>query len=444
MAREFNFDGIVGPTHNYSGLSYGNVASSSHRHQSSSPKRAALQGLAKMKFVADLGIGQCVLPPQRRPLLGFLGQLGFDHSDECVIAQVHKTDPVLLAAVFSASSMWTANAATISPSADTNDTRLHLTPANLTSTLHRSIEPPQTTRLLKAIFADDSEFCVHQPLPGAAALSDEGAANHTRLANQHHQSGLELFVFGRYATRTDRIAPSKYPARQTYEACRAIARRHGLNSDRTLFFQQTPAAIDAGVFHNDVISVGNQNVFLCHECAFVDQAECLKELREKYFEHCGRDLFIIEFAESEISIPDAVSSYLFNSQLLTCPDGKMTLVCPVESRENKNAFACTKRLLVEDNPVTRVEFLDLRQSMNNGGGPACLRLRVVLREQQQKKIHQGVILTEDLHRQLKDWIERHYRDQLMPDDLRDPNLVNEVNAAFSDLAGILDLPEDVF
>ena len=27
MAYEVNFDGLVGPTHNYAGLSYGNVAS---------------------------------------------------------------------------------------------------------------------------------------------------------------------------------------------------------------------------------------------------------------------------------------------------------------------------------------------------------------------------------------------------------------------------------
>ncbi|MEM7457126.1 MAG: N-succinylarginine dihydrolase, partial [Planctomycetota bacterium] len=196
-AREFNFDGLVGPTHNYSGLSYGNVASTLHGSSVSSPRAAALQGLEKMRTVAEMGIGQAVLPPVHRPRLEFLRQSGFQGTAAEIIAQAFREEPVLLAAAYSASSMWTANAATVSPSADCSDGRLHLSPANLSSTLHRSLEPPSTTTILRSIFNSKEHFVVHDPLLATTALADEGAANHTRLAPEHDGIGIETFVYGR-------------------------------------------------------------------------------------------------------------------------------------------------------------------------------------------------------------------------------------------------------
>ncbi len=441
--REFNFDGIVGPTHNYSGLSYGNVASSTHRRQVSSPRAAALQGLKKMKFLADLGIGQCVLPPQLRPRLDFLRQLGFRGSEAQLIERAHAADPALLAVCYSASNMWTANAATVSAAADCDDQRLHLTPANLASTLHRSLEPAATTRVLRAIFADEQNFAVHDPLPATMVLTDEGAANHTRLTPRHGDAGIELFVYGHAPMNQAIAGPKKYPARQTLEACQAIAHRHGLNPAMSLFVQQTPKAIDAGVFHNDVISVGNQNVFLCHSDAFVDQPETLTQIKEQYQQSFDTRVHLVEFTHREISLQEAVSSYLFNSQLITRPDGPMILVCPLECKENQSAHHCIERLISEDNPVDQVEFFDLRQSMNNGGGPACLRLRVVLTEPQQSGMHQGVILTDALYEQLVAWVEKHYRTELQPDDLRDPHLLDETRLAMSELAALLKFPCEV-
>jgi succinylarginine dihydrolase len=441
--REFNFDGIVGPTHNYSGLSYGNVASSTHQRQVSSPRAAALQGLRKMKFLADLGIGQCVLPPQLRPRLDFLRQLGFSGSDSQMMDCAHAADPVLLAVCYSASNMWTANAATVSAAADCEDQRLHMTPANLASTMHRALEPRTTTRVLRSIFADESHFAVHDPLPASMALTDEGAANHTRLAARHGDPGIELFVFGHAPLNRQIAGPKRFPARQTLESCQAIARRHGLDPAMTMFIQQAPQAIDAGVFHNDVIAVGNQNVLMCHQEAFVNQPENLTQIRKQYQRSCDSRIHIVEFTSREISLEQAVSSYLFNSQLITRPDGPMVLVCPLECKENPSAFHCIERLISEDNPVDRVEFFDLRQSMNNGGGPACLRLRVVLTEAQQSRIHPGVILTATLHERLVTWIEKHYREELAPDDLRDPDLLDETRSAISELAAILNLPADV-
>ena len=41
---EINFDGLVGPSHNYAGLSIGNLASTRNAGQLSQPRRAALEG----------------------------------------------------------------------------------------------------------------------------------------------------------------------------------------------------------------------------------------------------------------------------------------------------------------------------------------------------------------------------------------------------------------
>ena len=440
---EFNFDGLIGPTHNYAGLSFGNVASKSHQNKTSNPRAAALQGLEKMKFVAELGIGQCVLPPLRRPRLEFLRELGFTGTDPQIVDSAYKQSPALLASCFSASNMWTANAATVSPSADCQDGRLHLTPANLSSTLHRSIEHPSTTRNLRAIFADPEHFMVHDPLPSQPGMSDEGAANHTRLAPAHGQAGIEMFTFGNDPFNRDAPRPEKFPARQTLLASQAVSRNHGLSFGESVFLQQNPDAIDAGVFHNDVICVGNENVLLCHELAFVEQAKQLERLKAQFERQFDCSLYVYEISEQQLGLSDAVSSYLFNSQLITRSDGKMMLICPLECRDNPNANRCIEELIAQPGPVESVEFLNLRQSMNNGGGPACLRLRVVLTDQQQAAIHQGIVWSDRLHQDLVAWVETNYREQLAPDDLRDPDLIRESLDAMKGLAKILDLPEAV-
>ena len=180
-AFEVNFDGLVGLTHHYAGLSYGNVASTSNKNSVANPKQAAKQGLQKMKTLADLGFKQAVLPPQERPHVGVLRQLGFSGSDSQVIAQAAKQAPALLSAVSSASSMWTANAATVSPSADTADRRVHFTVANLNNKFHRAIEAETTSRTLHAIFNNPAHFAHHEALPQQSLMGDEGAANHNRL-----------------------------------------------------------------------------------------------------------------------------------------------------------------------------------------------------------------------------------------------------------------------
>ena len=147
---EYNCDGLIGPNHNYCGLSYGNVASSANKNAVSNPKEAAKQGLLKMKDLTELGLKQMVLPPHERPSIGALRQLGFSGSDADILTAAAKTSPELLANVSSASAMWTANAATICPSADAKDGKIHITTANLNDKYHRSIEIDETTAILKA------------------------------------------------------------------------------------------------------------------------------------------------------------------------------------------------------------------------------------------------------------------------------------------------------
>jgi succinylarginine dihydrolase len=439
MMREFNFDGLVGPSHNYAGLSYGNIASAQHYNSPSNPRAAALEGLDKMRLVADLGVAQAVLPPLARPNLRALHLLGFRGSPSAMLDAAHRADPAVLAAVWSASSMWTANAATVSPAPDCANGKLNFSPANLSSLLHRSLEAEQTTRILREVFRSPERFAVHEPLPGGNALSDEGAANHTRLAGQSDSPGLEIFCYGRVAFDPARTGPQRFPARQTLEACQAIARRHQLDPERTFFLQQHPAAIDAGVFHNDVISVGCENVLLVHEQAYVDQPLVLGQITRKFAECFDRPLQVVEFSARELPLADAVQSYLFNSQLLRRPDGGMTLLCPVDCQSNRAASGCLTRLLDLGTQVDQVRFVNLRQSMNNGGGPACLRLRVSLTEADAAAIHRGVVWTPELDSRLRAWVQRNYREQLAPDDLRDPRLVDETFTAQEELARILGL-----
>ena len=437
--REYNFDGLVGPSHNYAGLSFGNVASSSNIKSASNPREAALQGLAKMRALAQRGFAQALLPPHDRPNFRLLRQLGFSGSNAQVINQAARTSPVLLAAAYSASPMWTANAATVSPSADTADGRAHFTVANLNNKLHRSFEHTQTERALRAIFHDEKHFAVHAALPGTPAFGDEGAANHTRLCAQHGAAGVEVFVYGRSEFDASIIGPKKFPARQTIEASQAVARLHGLKPEQALFIQQNPETIDQGVFHNDVIAVGSGNVLFYHQEAFVNEQASLEQCRIA-LQQLGADFKPVRVDSGLVSVADAVSSYLFNSQLLLKPDGKMALLVPQECSENRRVAEYLQGMISSGGPIDELLSFELRQSMRNGGGPACLRLRVALTDRQASAMHGGVIFTETLYAQLVSWVERHYRDTLLPEDLADPDLAIEVQTALHALSGILNLP----
>ena len=349
--REINFDGIIGPSHNYAGLSLGNLASTRNAGGVSQPRAAALQGLDKMRANLALGLVQGLFVPQPRPACDWLAALG---------TTIDAAEPELAANATSASAMWAANAATVSPSPDTADGKCHLTVANLRTMPHRSHEWAATLAQLEVAF-DDPAFAVHGPVP--AAFGDEGAANHMRLTSGHGEPGIELFVYGRTG--------GPYPARQHVEASKAVARRHALAPERVLFAEQSADAIAAGAFHNDVVAVANGTVLFAHEQAFADKPALIDALAARVagFDH-------VEVAAAEVPLGDAIKSYLFNAQLVTGPDGVMTLVAPTECRDTPSVKAWLDRHLASNGSIRRVDYVDVRQSMANGGGPACLRLRV--------------------------------------------------------------------
>lgn len=435
-AREVNFDGLIGPSHNYGGLSDGNLASFRNAGDVSNPREAALQGLEKMRTLLKAGLTQGVLPPLPRPNFDLLVSAGFNGSDRQIIEQAAAQAPRLLKIAYSASNMWTANAATVSPSADTQDGRLHLTVANLSTMLHRSIEHPDSTASLQAIFGEDEYFAVHSALPMHPDFADEGAANHVRLCADHGATGVELFVYGREVGE-DRTG---FPARQTRLAAQSVARGHGLAPERSVFARQAAEAINAGAFHNDVVCVGAADTLFFHEAAFADTEAVLKSLRaaaDGLFE-----LKPVMVPAAEVPLEDAIRSYLFNSQLLVVPgESRLVLVAPTEVYETKSTRDYCENLVAGNGPIGRVDYVDVRQSMRNGGGPACLRLRVVMTDAELQACHQGVLLTEERIDALQAVVRSAYRDRLAPGDLADPSFADECRIAREALLDVLELEE---
>lgn len=431
---EVNFDGLIGPNHNYAGLAAGNLASAKNAKHVSHPKQAALEGLEKIRTLLNLGYKQGFLLPQQRPRLDILRNLGFSGSNTEVINKVAKQQQDFLPLVYSASSMWAANAATVSPSLDSSDGRVHFTPANLLTTNHRSIEHTETFKCLNHVFSDSQYFAVHHALHSQAEFADEGAANHTRLCASYDSKGVGLFVYGRDGHSTTQ----RFPARQTLGASQAIARAHGVKEDAK-FLLQHPDVIDAGAFHNDVVAVGNGPLLFFHQDAFDN------EQRQGVFAKLSEQLPFqaLEVSSQDVTIEDAISSYLFNSQLLASPDGNMTkmrLIAPTECRDNVAVNRYLSALIKDTSqPIREVNFVDVRQSMSNGGGPACLRLRVVVNEHELAAVNQNFILNDEKINQLQTWVKKYYRDDIAPADLADPSLMDDCYRALDALTQILKL-----
>jgi len=409
---EINFDGIVGPSHNYAGLSLGNLASTRNAGQVSRPRAAALEGVAKMRANLALGLLQGIFVPHPRPNHAWLAELG---------ATLEQAEPALAANAMSASAMWAANAATVSPAPDTSDQRCHLTAANLRTMPHRSHEWPATLAQLQLAFADAGRFVVHAPIP--SAFGDEGAANHMRLAPAHGEPGVEIFVYG--------VSGGGFPARQHIEASRAVARLHRLDSGRTLFAEQSQDAITAGAFHNDVVAVANGPLLFAHEKAFADRSGLISDC-----ERLVPGFELVEVAESEVSLADAVASYLFNAQLVTPPDGAATLIVPAEARETPSVWGWLQRHLAGIGPIRRVEVVDVRQSMANGGGPACLRLRVVA---DPATIDPRFLVNDTRLDLIAEVVERFWPAEIHNDNLQDAALIRDIEAARAALLEALDL-----
>ena len=423
-------DRIVGPTHHFGGLGVGNVASHQHHGRVSNPRAAALQGLDKMRLVAGLGVPQIVLPPQNRPHIEFLQNLGFAGAIENTLAKAATEAPEMLSAAMSSSAMWTANAATVTASVDSTCESISMTVANLGSSLHRAIEPVESLQDLQSVF--EASAHVLPPIDGGAAVRDEGAANHMRLGSDSERPGIHVFVYG-----DQDPLPSKFWARQTLAACLTIARRHNLRPDNTFFLKQHPDAIDAGAFHNDVVAASHHDLFLHHTCAYYDATETLAAIEKRYAELYGAALRRIEVSENELTTQEAISTYLFNSQIVSAAESNQpTLICPSQVAENDNASRIVQRW-IDDALFQRVEFMELRQSMSGGGGPACLRLRVPMNENELSRLQTNAIWSPSLDQSLRQVIQEDYPGSLDSSDFFNKQIARKSHAAIARIKTIL-------
>lgn len=423
---EVQLEGLPGPTHHYGGLSPGNVASLRNRGRESRPREAALQALAKMRWLHERGVPLLILPPLPRPDLGFLASLGFSGTLQARLRQAHQEAPASLARAASASSMWAANAATVAASADTRDGRLRFLPANLAAWQHRALETQETARLLARIFPASSRLRLLDPLPSHRDFGDEGAANHLRFSSGAAQPGWNVFV---HAPGMDSVGgPSlRYAGRQTEAASRAAARSLRLPPERTFFLAQSAAAIDAGAFHNDVVAMGADNRLVAHEAAFAGGPTVLKRLETAFRRDTGVELRMRWVTGRELSLRAAVRTYFFNSQWVRLGDGRLWILAPGEAAED----AASRRLLDrlrEDGFCDGWTAFDLRQSMRNGGGPACLRLRVPMTAAEWRRIPDRVKPDAARLRRLEDFVRARYPDTLRPADLADAEKMREALA----------------
>lgn len=408
---EIQVDRLVGPTHHFGGLGVGNVASMSHGGEVSNPAAAALQGLAKMRLVAELTKVQFVLPPQSRPDFELLRGLGFSGSNEDVLKQALDQSRGLLSAACSTSAMWMANAATI--------TGHDVTIANLSSSLHRSIEADTTAAELRRLLPDS--FRVHNALSGGHAMRDEGAANHMRLAGDDGRASVHVFVYGDKEPR-----PVRYLPRQSHASFAAIARRHGLAEREFCLLKQSAVAIDAGAFHNDVVAISHGRTLIHHEFAFHQSDREMARLEEQFDSATGQPLVRIEVAESELSIDDAVVTYLFNSQVIS-PIGERVapvLICPIDVSRHSAAKAIVDHWIAAGH-FADAHYLDLAQSMSGGGGPACLRLRVPMLSQEVDRCNQLQRWTPALHQRCEKVIRDYYPTSIKISDLADAAFIKQ-------------------
>ena len=431
---EINVDSLSGPSHFFAGLAYGNLAAMQHEGNLSSPKKAALQGLEKMKVIHELGGFQLILPPAERPDLEMLRQLGFTGRDEDCLKNAFSYAKKVFFACSSSSTMWMANAATVTPAVDSLTHKTQLSIANLSVHFHRSIESAFMINCMRAIFSrTNSTF--FEPLP--SALSDEGAANHHRFCLDHNQPGLHLFVYGKSCFNNSKSTIERFPMRQAKEASQAIARRHGLKEHQLILAEQHPESVQKGAFHADVIMMGYRYFFICHEKSFMNQKRVLEELKYKIYKTAAFIPIIIECKEKDLSLEEAVASYFFNSQIIENNENQWTLVCPKQCKEYLNVQKMIQRVLHDNNPIHRVIYVDVSQSMFNGGGPACLRLRVPMENKEWFSIPESFKFTTKRYHDLRQCIQHCYPDKLSENDLKSASFLTQSRHALNEISQIL-------
>ena len=354
-------DTIIGPTYHYGGLALGNTHSLDHKHVVANPKKAALQGLSKMKLLRDHGISQYVLPAYVRDYKGLVQGYYNNQGDfEDNLKRLYDENLDIFSSFFSASSAWLANAWTMTPSIDSSDGRYHVSPASLNACFHRQLDVKQTIAILTNRLCSKTYITCHHPSP----FFDEGAANMIRLSAGG--KGLYLFVSGSSDTK-------RFKSRHDKRSWQRLVSQHQLDPDYVIYLTQHPDAIDAGVFHNDVISFGVDDLLVVHENAFVDQPNYCDTILERYFSCFGTDLTLIQIPDSILPLKDAVNSYFFNSQLVRKDDNRYLLLVPSRCKGLPVMDYFVSIVAKKWESQLEIMVCDVEESIKNGGGPACLR-----------------------------------------------------------------------
>ena len=179
--------------------------------------------------------------------------------------------------------------------------------------------------------------------------------------------------------------------------------------------------IAAGAFHNDVVAVANERVLFTHEQAFEHPDQTYADIKRMMPE-----AEIIIVPANRVSLADAIQSYLFNAQLVTLSDGGMALILPSEAQDNARVWGWLTEMVEGNGPIRKLVPVDVRQSMANGGGPACLRLRVVA---DPATVDQRFIA--DAHKLdiIAEVVTVHWPETIVPDQLGDPDLLDKVRLA---------------
>ena len=430
---EVNIDGMIGPSHHFGGLGVENKASELNRSQASSPRSAALQGLAKMELLASYGIPQFYLPPPVRPAWKWLESLGYCGDKACVLRDCYQEQPTLLSAAYSSAFMWTANAASVSCGSDTRSKRAKIKLANLNANLHRSIEESERLPQLERMFEAVEHVDVLRGLSSSRPLSDEGAANVMRFFSRVGAGGVYAFVYGNEAAESRESEDNSKKAdgkrrrqpRQTRMASAMVARSLDLEPGDCFLIQQTSDAIDAGVFHNDVIATSHENLLFYHELAFHNSEEAVAGIKKRFLEKTGEKLEACLVESSDLRLDDAVDTYLFNSQICTDIDGGWRMFVPENCNQSESVQRTLERLQAQYPRLVSIDYCPLAESMRNGGGPACLRLRISLTPSQIDQIPASMRISLSTLSQLRKLVETEYPEKVEPSDFVNPDFAEQ-------------------
>jgi succinylarginine dihydrolase len=186
-----------------------------------------------------------------------------------------------------------------------------------------------------------------------------------------------------------------------------------------------------------VVAVSNGATLIFHEDACDDADAVIEALRRKLAAR-GAELLAAAARREALSLSEAVASYVFNSQLVTLPDGAAALIAPAEAEASPRARAFVAEAMAAG-AFREVHYVDVRESMRNGGGPACLRLRVVLTGAERAALAGATLMDEARLDAVEALVRAHYRDRLDPADLVDPQLLEESRTFLDRLSALLGL-----